>query len=115
MEGGIAVLEFGNVLSLNAMHAVRMYNCPHFFLTLSTIDRVLRDNGFSVIDKRYFYFVPSFFFRGIVRRLLHASIREITLNEWLSSLPILRNFSCKVLLVAMRDRRSVLPMSKRGR
>jgi len=108
-RGGTVVLEFANSLSINAVHSRLRYACPHFFLSPWRMDRALARAGFSVVARRHFYLFPTFLSRGPLKSLLSMTIGGRSLDERLSSLPVVRNLACKILVVATKTPPTVAP------
>lgn len=102
-ENGIAIFEFGTRYNINAVHSVLRYNVPQFFISPWSINSLLSESGFSILIRRYFKLIPSFLERGIIAKmLLNKEIGNISVDEWISSLPILRNFAMKQIIVCQK-------------
>jgi ubiquinone/menaquinone biosynthesis C-methylase UbiE len=111
--GGIAVLDFGCGPSLNT-YCLRYYTDwpPIFPVTLPAMRRMVRAAGFEMVDHRSYQILPLW--AGLPRHLallLHPAWREVLrrrvggrmLDEWVSSLPGLRRFAFRHLVVLRKS------------
>ncbi|WP_337996697.1 class I SAM-dependent methyltransferase [Oleispirillum naphthae] len=118
--GGRCILDLGNSRSLNSV-CVRAYTelPPTFHITIAEMLRLCEKNRLRVVEHRRFQLLPLW--AGKPRwmwPLLHpawkkpmaARIRGRMLDEWLCSLPLLRNFAFRHLLVCEK----IAPSSKNG-
>ena len=112
--GGIAVLDFGNRLSLNA-YCSRFYTDwpPIFPIPVREMKSLLTDAGLRIVEHRSFQILPLWAARPdwLKQTLLHPSwkrlmskrIRDKMLDEWVSSLPGLRSIAFRHLLVCRKN------------
>ncbi|WP_026380425.1 GNAT family N-acetyltransferase [Afifella pfennigii] len=110
--GGRAILDFGNRRSLNA-YCLQFYtDWPETYpLSLKEIGAAIGDAGLAVKEHRCFQLLPLWAGRpNWLRPLLHPVWREILkrrvfgrmLDERISSLPLLRRFAFRHLIVVER-------------
>lgn len=109
---GIAILEFGNLYSLNTI-VCRAY--PEWaipcHITVKHMKKILRDAGLKIIEWRSFQILPLWGDRpqwlkpllkpGWKIRLqkeLNGKMRD----EWLSELPLLRNFAFRQVVICKK-------------
>jgi ubiquinone/menaquinone biosynthesis C-methylase UbiE len=110
--GGRAVLDFGNRRSLNVF-CLRYYPewPPIQPLSLAEIRRALAAAGLVIVRHRRFQVLPlwagrprwlSPLLHPIWKRILKRRVNGRMLDEWLSSLPVLRAFAFRHLVVCER-------------
>ncbi|SBW10854.1 hypothetical protein KL86DPRO_70065 [uncultured delta proteobacterium] len=115
--GGVAVLDVGNIQSLNAI-CCRRYKiddgyaaleCPRINDTLSA----LLESGFEILEHRSFQLLPLWAAKPrLLWPLLHPkwnSLMKIRImgkmiDEWISSLPGLKRFAFRHLVVCRRPK-----------
>ncbi len=108
--GGRCVLDMGNARSINS-YCVRHYTewPPSFPLPLGEIRALLARQGLSIVEHRAFQLLPLWADRPAwLRPLLHPAWTRLMakrlgarmLDERLSSLPGLRNFAFRQMIVA---------------
>jgi ubiquinone/menaquinone biosynthesis C-methylase UbiE len=110
--GGIAVLDFGNRLSLNT-YCLRYYtDWPQTHpITVPEMNAMLRSNALESMEHRSYQILPLW--AGLPRHLwplLHPAWQEIMrrrvagrmLDEWVSSLPGMRNFAFRQVIVCRK-------------
>lgn len=110
--GGHAILDLGNRRSLNAI-CVRYYTDwpPIHPLTLGEIRHALKRASLQVVEHRRFQVLPLWADRPswlwpllhpAWKRLLQRQVAGRMLDEWVSSLPILRAFAFRHLIVCQK-------------
>ena len=110
--GGVAILDFGNVRSLSAY-------CSKFYtewariypVTCGAMYQFLASNGLRVVERRSFQILPLWAGRpGWLKPLLHPAWKKLMsrrvcgkmLDEWVSSLPAVRSFAFRHLLLCRK-------------
>jgi ubiquinone/menaquinone biosynthesis C-methylase UbiE len=113
-ENGVAVLEFGNTKSINGLIARENFkkgiNAKLYGESFKIITKLLEDHQLQVKEKvflqilndygtpkRLFYLFP--FSGKFLKRFLAKEIAGRTVDERISALPLLRNFSFRYILV----------------
>jgi SAM-dependent methyltransferase len=110
--GGHAVLDFGNRRSLNA-YAASFYTelAPLHLMTVGEIRDVVRGAGLTVVRHRRFQLLPLWADRpSWLWPLLHPRWKSVMkrrwfgrmLDEWLSTMPVLRAFAFRHVLVCRK-------------
>jgi SAM-dependent methyltransferase len=110
--GGHAVLDFGNRRSLNA-YCVTFYTdlTPLHLMSVTEIRGAVRRAGLSVVTHRRFQLLPLWAGRpDWLWPLLHPAWKTVMkrrvfgrmLDEWLSSMPVLRAFAFRHVLVCRK-------------
>lgn len=111
--GGIAVLDMGNSRSLNAYCLRVGYSDwpPIFPVTLGDMRRFCLDSGLRLVAHRSFQLLPLWagkphwlwpLLHPGWKRLLERRLGGKMLDEWISSLPVLRKLAFRHLLVCER-------------
>lgn len=110
--GGTAVLDFGNRRSLNVFCLSYYTEWPAIQpLTLAQIDRAIAVAGLTKVRHRRFQLLPLWADRpGWLAPLLHPRWKALLkrrwrgrmLDEWLSSLPLLRAFAFRHVIVCQK-------------
>ena len=113
-ENGVAILEFGNTKSINGLIARENFkkgiNAKLHGESFKIITKLLKDHHLRVKEKiflqilndygtpkRLFYLAP--FSGKFLKRFLAKEIVGRTVDERISALPLLRNFSFRYILV----------------
>jgi ubiquinone/menaquinone biosynthesis C-methylase UbiE len=113
-DNGVAILEFGNTKSINGLIARENFkkgiNAKLHGESIKMITKLLNDNHLEVKEKlflqllndygtpkRLFYLFPLS--GKFLKRFLAKEIAGRTMDERISSLPLLRNFSFRYILV----------------
>jgi ubiquinone/menaquinone biosynthesis C-methylase UbiE len=111
--GGFCVLDFGNSISLNRI-AVRFGYPelpPIFPLALSEILAACRLNGLEIVEHRSFQLLPLWaskprwlmpLLHPMWARLLSRRVGSRMLDEWVSSVPLLRRLAFRHLLACTK-------------
>ncbi|MBR0704818.1 class I SAM-dependent methyltransferase [Bradyrhizobium diazoefficiens] len=107
---GRCVLDLGNSRSLNSFCVSKYSELPQsFHLPLPTILKMFPQNGLSVVEHRAFQILPLWADRpNWLWPLLHPKwktlmghrVHDRMLDEWISSLPVLKSFAFRHLIVA---------------
>lgn len=107
--GGRCILDLGGAYSLNAICLKYYVELPPvFLLTIDEIKRYSEAAGLTIIEHRRFQLLPLWADRPkwlypllhpAWKRVMALRIGKRMLDEWLSSLPILRNFAFRHLIV----------------
>ena len=112
--GGIAVLEFGNNRSLNGIISrVNFQNgvgAKLFGVAQKDIIKILTLHGLRLVEKRTFQLLNDYgvprklwfllpFAGPYLKRILSQKVYDITLDELICKVPLLRNFSFRYILV----------------
>ena len=100
--GGMVILELATKYNIQAWHSRLRFDCPQFYLSPLTIEKLVRSAGFSIVQKRYFHLLPPFLHKGLGYPLFKLIHRK-TLDEWISSVPLIRGLSFKVLIFGKRE------------
>ena len=111
--GGTAVLDFGNIRSLSA-YCARFYTdwAKTYPITRSAMHQNLAANGLDIVERHCFQILPLWADRPRwVKPLLHPGwkkvmslrVRDKMLDEWVSSLPGLRSFAFRHVLVCAKS------------
>ncbi len=114
-QGGIAILDLGNSRSINA-YCCKFYVeedgfAPLNGLTINEQIAMLQNAGFTILEHRCFQLLPLWAGKPKwLWPLLHPKwndimkrkIRGKMLDEWVSSLPLLRNFAFRHLVVCQK-------------
>jgi glycosyltransferase involved in cell wall biosynthesis/ubiquinone/menaquinone biosynthesis C-methylase UbiE len=113
-EGGLALLEFGNLRSLNTIEASRASTgVTSYHVRLGWLDRKLRQTGFEVVERRAFQLFPLYgggspqavrLINPLLRRLLAEKANKKMLDELVSSSPLLSKFAFRHLMVLRKER-----------
>ena len=109
---GIAILELGNLSSLNTL-VCRAY--PEYAISchikIKEMREIIAQAGLKIIAWRKFQILPFWGIRPpVLKPLLHPlwkktlekEINGIMLDEWLSGLPILRNFAFRHTFICQK-------------
>lgn len=114
---GRAVLEFGNLKSLNNIEAKRCETgVISYHLPLSKIKNLLREYNFRILEHRCFQIFPMYggcspfvaqVLNPILRERLARKKRGKMLDEWVSSSPIAREFAFRHLFVLEKEKSAV--------
>jgi ubiquinone/menaquinone biosynthesis C-methylase UbiE len=109
--GGIAVLDFGNRRSLNC-YCLRYYDWPSIYpITPREMNYHLRHFGLSITRRRCYQLLPLWadkprwltpLLHPFWARTMSRRIRGRMLDEWLSSLPTVRQLAFRHVLVCER-------------
>ena len=114
--GGVAILDLGNIRSLNAI-------CGHYYVKedgyaeiecpdINTSLTILRNCGFEILEHRSFQLLPLWaakprwmwpLLHPIWAKIMKIRLGEKMIDEWLSSLPFLRNFAFRHILVCRKS------------
>jgi SAM-dependent methyltransferase len=100
--GGRAVFDLGNVHSLEARHSVRSYDVPHHFVSVRQAKRFAQTAGLRIAGLRRLQVFRPLRGHPIERwlmRLLETPVGRTMLDEYVSSLPILRHFAFRLIFV----------------
>ncbi len=101
-RGGRAIFDLGNVNSLEARHSLRSYRVPHHFVSVREAKRLIQSAGLRIVRwRRLQVYRPL---RGHpveqwLARLLETSAGKTMLDEYVSSLPLLRNFAFRLVFL----------------
>jgi ubiquinone/menaquinone biosynthesis C-methylase UbiE len=108
----IAILEFGNLRSLNTL-VCKAY--PEYaascHIKISQMQDIIRNSGLKIIERRRFQILPLWGQRpAALKPLLHPAWRRIfrreikgkMLDEWVSELPIIRNFAFRQTFICKK-------------
>jgi SAM-dependent methyltransferase len=109
---GIAILEFGSRRSLNAL-SVRHYTewPPSYPLSLGEIRAAIARGGLAIVGHRRFQLLPLWADRPswlwpllhpVWKRVMKRRIGGAMLDEWLCSIPLLRAFAFRHLIVCRK-------------
>lgn len=98
-DNGAAIFEFANLYSLDGLHFKMRFKFFQNFTNLFKAKKLLRRCGFNILKIRYFQFVPNFLKKGIIRRILEHDMGNKTLEECISSLPVLRIFAFRFIFI----------------
>ena len=110
--GGAAVLDFGNRRSLNS-YCLKFYTeWPQTYpITVSDMYRLLRDADLAVIEGHSYQLLPLWAGRPswlkpllhpVWSRMMARRLAGRMLDEWLSSMPLLRQLAFRHLLVCRK-------------
>jgi ubiquinone/menaquinone biosynthesis C-methylase UbiE len=102
-KNGVMILEFATKYSVDAVHSKIRFKCPQFFLNTLVINKLIREKGFVILEKRYFYLIPGFIQKGWLMSLMGKKINNKTINEIISSLPLLNFFAMKNILIVKKQ------------
>jgi len=107
--GGVCVLDMGNSKSINS-YCLKYYGelPPSFRIPVSEMKEIICQNNLRIIHHRAFQLLPLWAGKpGWLKPLLHpvwkkimsTRIREKMLDEWLSSLPLVKIYAFRHLFV----------------
>lgn len=107
--GGRCILDLANSRSINAI-CVRAYTelPPSFHIPVAEMKRLCSLNGLHIVDHRRFQILPLWADRPrwlspvlhpIWKSILSRRLGGRMLDEWISSMPVLRHFAFRHLLV----------------
>ena len=82
-SGGVAVLEFQNMYSPVSMHSKLLFDVPQYFMSEREINKVLKEEGFDVIDIQHRQIIPGY----------------LAPNDFRVELPLLKNICLKLIYV----------------
>lgn len=98
-NGGYAVFELGNKYSWNALQYKWQSGVIQHLRSPNELTASIKKSLFSVKERRIFQLFPII---SIMERILCWKIRGRLLDEWISSTPILRNFSFRYFFVCKK-------------
>lgn len=107
--GGRAILDLGNVRSLNAFSVSHYTELPRqYFQTPGEMHLLIASAGLVVVEHRAFQILPLWADRPswlwpllhpFWKRILSKRFQGKMLDEWLSNLPLLKSFAFRHILV----------------
>ncbi|WP_040616096.1 class I SAM-dependent methyltransferase [Roseibium sp. TrichSKD4] len=111
-KGGHCVLDLGNSRSLNSI-CVRAYTelPPTFHISVPEMYQICTQNDLQIVEHRSFQLLPLWADRpNWLWPLLHPAWKKVMaarykgkmIDEWISSLPMLRNFAFRHLIVCRK-------------
>lgn len=101
-RGGRAIFDLGNVHSLEARHSMRSYRVPHHFVTVRGAKQLIQGAGLRIVRLRRLQLFRPLRGHRIERwlvRLLETPVGRTMLDEYVSSLPLLRHFAFRLVFV----------------
>lgn len=101
--GGLFVVDVGNARSLGAWYYRKRYPVPQFFLTLDAYQKLLERAGFEVIEEHCFEAVPRVNL-PLLPKILDLNAGGRLFDELVSSLPLIKRFSFRRILVCRKTR-----------
>jgi len=109
-DGGRAIIELGNVRSLNTLVARAVGGLAGYFLTPLAMLRMLRQNRLVVEEHRKFQLLPMWggpwYLRPLVtghwRKVMGVTVGGHMIDERIASLPIARQFAFRHVFVCVK-------------
>lgn len=100
---GLFIFDSANLFSLGGVfNKIRYNGLPQFFKTYSTTEKILQRNNFSIVKVRFFEIIPRINF--IPEKILNKIIGKRMLDEVISSVPLLRRFAFRYLIVCKKSK-----------
>ena len=111
-QGGIAILEMGNLFSLNTIVCKAYSELPQpCHMSLGDMKEVIRNSRLKILQWRAFQILPFWGEKpGWLKLLLHPQwkrlfqkeIKGLMLDEWVSNLPLLKYFAFRHMIVCRK-------------
>ncbi|MDI6791949.1 MAG: glycosyltransferase [bacterium] len=112
-DGGVALLEFGNIRSLNTIEASRVSTgvCS-YHLRLGWLKKIFHKMRFKILEHRAFQLFPMYgggtpltaqLLNPLLRNLLAEQVGNVMLDELISSSPLLSKFAFRHLFILQKS------------
>lgn len=101
-DKGKAVFELNNQYSIDGLHFKLRFRFFQNFIPLWKIKKLLKEAGFNIIKIRYFQLIPNFLKKGFLQKILDYDMRSKTVEEFISSIPILRFFAFRFIFICIK-------------
>jgi ubiquinone/menaquinone biosynthesis C-methylase UbiE len=111
-QKGYCVLDLGNLYSLNTIACQAYPELAHtFHIPVSKMKAIMNESGLKMVERHCFQILPMWAIRPKWMaplnwqgwtKLLAKKVKGRMLDEWISSLPILRFFSFRHLFVCQK-------------
>ncbi|VAW48332.1 hypothetical protein MNBD_GAMMA03-2079 [hydrothermal vent metagenome] len=111
-KDGIAILEFGNLWNLNTLVCKKTpdiaISCHR---TLSDMKKMIKKAGLEIIDWRSFQMFPYWgahpqwirlLLHPFWKKIMEKKIGEKMVDEWISNIPLIRNFSFRQMIICRK-------------
>lgn len=99
---GLVIFDCANNKSMGGAFYVRKYKeLPQFFVPHKKLMDLLRSKGFIIINIKYFELIPRINI-PIVKRLLDFKLGKKSLDEIISSIPILSSLAFRSIIIAKK-------------
>jgi len=109
---GVCIFDLGNLYSLNTIVLEAYPDLPdHCHISLARMKKNIRDSGLYIVEHRAFQILPMWsdrpkwlglFLLPVWTRLLSKKIAGRMLDEWISSLPVLKFFAFRHVFVCKK-------------
>jgi predicted TPR repeat methyltransferase len=100
-EGGILSFDVINGKSLGAIYSNARWPIQQYTVDMNEMKRFLEDVGFVIIEEHRTELIPRVNL-PLIKRILDTRLGNVSVDEFISSLPLIRNFAFRTTFVVVK-------------